>query len=1359
MKKLRLNRVRVLSVFIFISTLAFSNNSTIVEYKNKISELKEFDNSYYSKVIQDAVLTLNNIFNSNDKNKTGLGQTKITVNPGRTQNLGDGVTANVTTARGGTFSYQYNAEGAINVNGYVVNTEGWWLNQQGTRGSQSVKVAFSKNVRTVYMVVQHLSNFGNDSHLPGNQRGAFENLSAEVNGRSHSFNSGRFRNVAGNAPRISGTTIDPVVSNVCVSYNLFGCLDTAFGVGEFQYTFDVGNEGIETIQVNLNAVKGNAKGAHVRLYATGVVETSSDLVANLDRFTVPYEVTTRLPRSVRQNDDLDGLNQNNVYVQICDQASLNGTLSVINSPNNGVFDFTPDRGFTGKTSFTYRLVDSNNPSNTSNCATVEITVEDDPNPNAIPIARDNYYFQTTYEGSVNGNVIHNTDVFNSQADDEGDAPARVTTNTNPINGGTVVVQPSGIFIYTPRANHTGETDQFTYTIKDSNGPETSTATVTIRLQQAAPNEVPIARNNEYTAVPEVQLTGNVILNTDDVNTQADDQGDAPATISSNTNPQKGSLDLRADGGFTYIARAGATGTDSFTYTIKDSNGPETSTATVTINIDAPIPDDNKLPIARNNYYTCVAGMTRQGNVIDDTDIFNHESDYEGDAPAHVPTNQGTIPTSLGQIIFTTQDGDFLYIANPGVTGVDQIPYTITDSKGANGGPGDSSQALIMINVTPAPVNEIPIAKDNVYTATHNVLLEGNVISDDDAANGQDYEGDAPAVVVSNTTASKGTLILSENGDFSYIVHNGESGSDTFTYTIKDSNGTEESTATVTINIEEDNVLPIAYDNSYSGVGQIPITGNVLIDVDPDSLEVDFQGDAPAVVSSNTDPTYGTVTVNPDGSFIYLANDNETRDDSFTYTIVDDNGPEESTATVYIHIDALSPTVPCEAIQEPGIVRPAKLNIDEGESNSFRLTGYQNVDDISWEIFPSDGVSQNTGDGPYTGDIFFNYGGTYTVIFYLENNTTPEGCQIPANSFATSNFDVNALPGSCELPSFTDIEVTPSSAAIEIGGTASFDLNGGTPSTWIDWRIMPNRGVTPNGGSTRHTGDVTFDSPGVYTVIFTITNEGDNSCNPVQASATAQIAVGTDACSAPSPITIVPNIADLDDVKVGDVISFDTTGGHPGDMSWQITPADAVDNASGDGFATGDLTVMKEGDLTITFTTTNSSSPNNCTTPISVSQSTTINVEGGVVALVPDFATTLNTNANIFYEGQEFKFVATVGEITGNNSIIGQPVILTINDAPFFDFVFDPNFQGTQLGKPFDNTEWEYLGETFGIHSFKYRDAIYPGNGFKAIGFSGLIDFGGAVGEIDLSASVMDGSGGEEVITNNGSSSTISIITN
>ncbi|WP_128755762.1 Ig-like domain-containing protein, partial [Leeuwenhoekiella palythoae] len=95
----------------------------------------------------------------------------------------------------------------------------------------------------------------------------------------------------------------------------------------------------------------------------------------------------------------------------------------------------------------------------------------------------------------------------------------------------------------------------------------------------------------------------------------------------------------------------------------------------------------------------------------------------------------------------------------------------------------------------------------------------------------------------------------------------------------------------------DNAVPVANDDTAITEAGTPVYGNVLVnDFDPDGDTI--------TVTSNTQPTNGSVTVNPDGTYTYTPEPGFVGEDSFEYTVCDDADPSLcATGTVTIEVVA------------------------------------------------------------------------------------------------------------------------------------------------------------------------------------------------------------------------------------------------------------------------------------------------------------------------------------------------------------------------------------------------------------------------------------------------------------------------
>ncbi|GAA1870076.1 LamG-like jellyroll fold domain-containing protein [Myceligenerans crystallogenes] len=139
---------------------------------------------------------------------------------------------------------------------------------------------------------------------------------------------------------------------------------------------------------------------------------------------------------------------------------------------DGSFTYTPDAGFSGLDTFTYKVSDG---AATSSDTTVRITVEEAQQPvNTAPVARDDAW------SAVGGEplTLPAPGVLTNDTDADGNV-LTATGVTQPANG-TVTLAADGSFTYTSDAGFSGK-DVFTYRADDGQSrSEPATVTITVR---------------------------------------------------------------------------------------------------------------------------------------------------------------------------------------------------------------------------------------------------------------------------------------------------------------------------------------------------------------------------------------------------------------------------------------------------------------------------------------------------------------------------------------------------------------------------------------------------------------------------------------------------------------------------------------------------------------------------------------------------------------------------------------------------------------------------------------------------------------------------------------------------------------
>ncbi len=294
------------------------------------------------------------------------------------------------------------------------------------------------------------------------------------------------------------------------------------------------------------------------------------------------------------------------------------------------------------------------------------------------------------------------------------------------------------------------------------------------------------------------------------------------------------------------------------YKFQETETNTTLGSVIFLNAD-PVANDDGITIDRNSSGAAIS-------------VLNNDSDADdGD----VISIQSVTQASNGTVV---NNGDILtYIPNSGFIGTDTFTYTIVDQEGAS----DTATVTITVN------NIAPIAVDDNGSTPGNTTLVFFVTSNDSDPDGTVLE------LISTTNPANGTINLPGGDEIEYTANPGFIGVDTFTYTISDVDGAT-STATVTITVTEDNEAPVAVDDNYATIMNIPVTVNLLDnDSDPD-------GDVITLVSVNSEGSLGTVVdINADGTVTYIPPADWCGVDTFTYTITDGN--QQSTATVTITI--------------------------------------------------------------------------------------------------------------------------------------------------------------------------------------------------------------------------------------------------------------------------------------------------------------------------------------------------------------------------------------------------------------------------------------------------------------------------
>ncbi len=426
--------------------------------------------------------------------------------------------------------------------------------------------------------------------------------------------------------------------------------------------------------------------------------------------------------------------------------------------------------------------------------------------------------------------------------------------TNPLHG-TLTLQSSGAFVYTPAAGYHGG-DSFTYQAK-SGDTVSAVASVAITVN-AAPtppvNSAPVAQAITVSTNEDVTATGTV--------TATDAEGDT-LTFSVTAQPTHGSLTLAPNGAFTYTPTANFNGSDSFSFKANDGT-LDSAPALISITVTAV----NDLPTAQDATFTTTQNVA-VGTPLVAGDVDNNTLAYViVTGPQHGALS-GTAPA-------------FTYTPTTGYSGTDSFAFKVND------GSADSTAATVSLTVSSNnPANSAPVAQVASLNMNEDTSATGTVTA-------TDADGDALTYGVASQP-QHGAVTLTPSGGFTYTPGANYNGADSFSFKANDGE-VDSSAATVSITIISVNDLPTTQDATFTTPQNVAVeTPLTASDVDGDTLTY-------AIV---TEPQHGVLS-GAAPALTYTSATGYSGGDSFTFK-VNDGASDSTLATVSLTVSPVTPT--------------------------------------------------------------------------------------------------------------------------------------------------------------------------------------------------------------------------------------------------------------------------------------------------------------------------------------------------------------------------------------------------------------------------------------------------------------------
>ena len=967
---------------------------------------------------------------------------------------------------------------------------------------------------------------------------------------------------------------------------------------------------------------------------------------------------------------------------------------------NGSFTYTPNAGFSGTDSFTYRASDGEA---SSAPATVTLTVSA---ANRPPVAQDDA--ETTAAGTaVRVNVLAN------DSDPDGDA-LTTTAVSDPPNGSAVIVDGGAAVRYTPDGGFSG-TDSFTYTVSDGTATATATVTITVTLV----NRSPTAQNDAYAPTEDVEFTAPPpgVLGND-----SDPDGDALTAVLG-TDVANGTLVLRANGSFTYTPDPNFNGTDSFTY--RASDGEATSApATVTLTVASV----NDVPTAQPDVY---ATDEDEALTVDAPGVLGNDADADGD-PLTAVLAGGVANGTLD----LRPDGSFTYTPNADFSGTDSFTYRASD--------GTATSAAATVTITVGDTNDPPVARNDARTTPEDVAVRVDVL-----ANDTDPDGDA-LTVLSVTQPTRGAVVVVEGGAaVRYTPDPNTSGADTFTYTVSDGNGAT-ATATVTVTVTPVNDPPRFTSEPDTTATEGALYTYVVTATDPEGDDLEF----------SSDPLPDWLSLSPgaatdDGSVVLEGTPGD--DDAGSYEIVlrvTDGTADTTQAFTLVVADVDAPPIARDdaATTTPGTavtVAVLENDTDDGPlavvevtdpangtaeivGNAVRYTpdgGFSGTDSFAYTV--SDGTSTATATVTITvangaptaqNDAATTAEDTAVTVPVLANDTDPDGDALSVTAVSDpANGTAEIVEGAVRYTPAPDFNGTDTFTYTVSDGTATATATVTVTVTPVDDPPV----ARPDVFVTDEDVALTAPPPGVLANDV----DPDDALTAVLASDPAN---GALAFRPDGSFTYTPD----PDFVGRDEFTYRAVGG--GVASAPATVTIRVGGQNDAPVAQADAATTAEDTAVTIAVLANDTDPDGD----ALSVASVVQPSNGVVTISPDGATVTYTPNPNFNGSDAFSYAASDGsDATASASV--SVTVTPVNDAP----VAADDATSTRAGEPVTvavlANDRDVDGDALTLVSVST-----PPNGRAAVQ-GGAVRYtpdGGFVGTDTFTYTVSDGNGGADTGT-------------
>jgi hypothetical protein len=652
------------------------------------------------------------------------------------------------------------------------------------------------------------------------------------------------------------------------------------------------------------------------------------------------------------------INPNDTHqIMVCkhpDNGSI--TTSLNNETNQVCINYQPNQNFNGKDNMCIKICDKTGLCDSLTLAVTVISVNDP------PIAMvDNLTIEEDMPVVI--------DVQKNDVEIDND-PLTTSLLGNSTRGVIPLILNGDSLSYIPPRDYFGQ-DTITYQVCDNRDPMLcDTSNVIINITPV--NDAPIALNDINITELGTVVSGNVLNNDEDI------EMDNLFVTNSPFNVKNGTVQIVANGNYTFTPNPGFSGEASFKYKVCDTGSPSLcDTASVFIEIiDNSNTQNNKVIGLEDNFIT-------KSNKPINANLLSNDIDPDGDSL--VLTTSPIEPIAHGQLTLFA-NGNFNYLPDSNYVGSDGFKYEVCD----DGSPKSCDTVLVQIEVIADNRQNTTFATDDIGFGLESQPITGNVLDNDNDPEGDNQTVISPAV----TSPQNGTLTIDANGTYQYQPNFGFTGNDQFLYSVCDDGSPSVcDTATVRLTVFVNNLLAINDINQT--LHELSVEGQVFTN-DMDASVI------PKVIKF---PTNGKVNLALDGSYLYSPNAKFNGIDLFEYQVCYKIAPTVCD-TAQVSIQVLSSLIEFGnklTAQADNIIMDINQQLDgclicndsDPEENPFsiNINPVRSTNHGNLQIHP-DGHFTYIPESGFIGEDFFEY--------QICHNAAPSTC-------ATAKVTIKVMP--------------------------------------------------------------------------------------------------------------------------------------------------------------------------------------------------------------------------------------------------------------------------------------------------------------------------------------------------------------